>query len=84
MEITELKGEDKSNILADLRYKVQGNLTYVKSEFKNLDELFVVVPFDGFCSVIDNIRFLYKEIGIPLPIWFKEKYSHLFDKNYYQ
>jgi hypothetical protein len=28
---------------------------------------------------VDNIRYVYKEAAMPLPIWYREKYAHLFD-----
>lgn len=78
---------DEARILADLHRQISGPFTYAMSKYANLDDLFKVVPFEGFCSRVDNIRYLYEEINknrqtkIDLPSWFVEKYSSLFYRN---
>ena len=76
----EIKAEDKQLILQDLRSKVTGGFMYINRQYNNIDELFNVVPFEGFCSVADNMRFLYKQLNIRLSSWVIERYFHLFEE----
>ena len=85
MEDKGIKVEDKLIILQDLQSQVTGQFTYFQHQYNNLDELFAELPFEGFYSRADNIRWLYKEVrinGVNLvfPLWIKERYFYLFER----
>ena len=79
--------EDSTKILADLQTQLTISFIYIDKTYNSLPELFTDVSFAGFCSVADNIRFLYEKVELmngsklKLPLWYVQRYSHLFEKD---